>query len=193
MTTDNDTPAVAILGSLFASVAANVSGTPVETSMEEEFVDNDNLTLGNNDDYTLSDKMVHYCGGQILQVHWSACKAVLAFYYAGLRVSKGKTTKSKSLTLNISTRMLVIFSVTPSRRRKNPCLPTLFGVTTTTPQGQKFAGILLVQYFPKELVTMKSGRGFHESCNEVYVKAYCLGMANAKFRGGALKYHCRGD
>ena len=36
---------------------------------------------------------------------------------------------------------------------------------------------------------MKSGHGFHGSCNEVYVKAYRLGMANAKFRGGgAPKY-----
>jgi hypothetical protein len=35
---------------------------------------------------------------------------------------------------------------------------------------------------------MKSGRGFHESCNEVYVKAYRLGMANAKYRDGAPKY-----
>ena len=97
MTTDDDTPAAAIVGGSFASVTANVGGTHVGTSMEEELVDkNYDLTLGDNDDYTLSDKMVHYCGGQILQVHWRACKAVLAFY-AGSRVSKGKTMKKHEM------------------------------------------------------------------------------------------------
>jgi hypothetical protein len=35
---------------------------------------------------------------------------------------------------------------------------------------------------------MKSGRGFHESCNEVYVKAFCEEMSTAELRNGALKY-----
>jgi hypothetical protein len=35
---------------------------------------------------------------------------------------------------------------------------------------------------------MKSGRGFHESCNEVYVKAFCEEKSTAKLRNGALKY-----
>ena len=29
--------------------------------------------------YSLSDKMVHYFGGEILPEHWNACKAVLVF------------------------------------------------------------------------------------------------------------------
>jgi hypothetical protein len=40
-----------------------------------------------DDDYTLSDKMVHYVGGHITQDHWYACKAVLAFH-AGCAVCK---------------------------------------------------------------------------------------------------------
>jgi len=35
---------------------------------------------------------------------------------------------------------------------------------------------------------MKSGRGFHESCNEAYVKAFCEEKSTAKLRNGALKY-----
>ena len=35
---------------------------------------------------------------------------------------------------------------------------------------------------------MKSGRGFHESCNEVYVKAFREEMSTAKLRNGTLKY-----
>ncbi len=42
---------------------------------------------------------------------------------------------------------------------------------------------ILLPLFPKDLVTMKSGRGFHESCNEVYVKAYREEMSKLKVRG----------
>ncbi len=54
------------------------------------------LTLDVTDEYSLSEKMVHYCGGQILQVHWAACKAVLAFF-AGSRVSKSKASKKPEM------------------------------------------------------------------------------------------------
>ena len=200
MTTDDDTPAAAILGGSLASVTANVGGTPVGTSMEEEFVDNYDLTLGDNDDYTLSDKMVHYCGGQILQVHWSACKAVLAFY-AGSRVSKGKTVKKhemEKICLEIYYTAIEELDVEHfdkdardffchSFQKKEEPMPAHSLWRYYYDSRAKIRRDLL-QYFPKELVTMKSGRGFHESCNEVYVKAYRLGMANAKYRDGALKY-----
>ncbi len=34
---------------------------------------------------------------------------------------------------------------------------------------------------------MKSGRGFHETCNDVYIKAYRLEVSKLKFRG-VIKY-----
>ena len=45
----------------------------------------------------------------------------------------------------------------------------------------------LLPLFPKDFVTIKSGRGFHESCNDVYAKAYRDEMAKMK-RGPVLKY-----
>jgi hypothetical protein len=45
----------------------------------------------------------------------------------------------------------------------------------------------LLPLFPKDFVTMKSGRGFHEACNDVYVKAYHDEMAKMK-HGLVLKY-----
>jgi hypothetical protein len=45
----------------------------------------------------------------------------------------------------------------------------------------------LLPLFPKDFVTMKSGRGFHESCNNVYIKAYRDEMAKMK-RGSLPKY-----
>jgi hypothetical protein len=41
--------------------------------------------------------------------------------------------------------------------------------------------------FPKDFVTIKSGRGFHKSCDDVYVKAYRDEMSKVK-RGAVLKY-----
>ena len=58
---------------------------------DDDFVDNYEMLTGDNDQDTLSEKLVHHCGGAILPVHWTACKAVLAFH-AGSGVSKLKTT-----------------------------------------------------------------------------------------------------
>ena len=38
----------------------------------------------------------------------------------------------------------------------------------------------VMPFFPKDMVTMKSGRGFHESCNKVFVKAYREGLVKTK-------------
>jgi hypothetical protein len=47
----------------------------------------DNYDLDNSDDYTLSEKMVHYIGGHVTPDHWLACKACLVFM-AGCMVCK---------------------------------------------------------------------------------------------------------
>jgi hypothetical protein len=47
---------------------------------DEEFTDNYEMMTGNNDHYSLSEQLVQHCGGAILPVHWTACKAVLAFH-----------------------------------------------------------------------------------------------------------------
>ena len=160
-TADDDTPvAPGVQDDSFASLPANIGGTAplgagTRTMEEEEFVDNYDLTLDNNDEYSLSDKMFHYCGGHILQVHWSACKAVLAFY-TGSRVSKSKTSKKPEmerecfeiyynaiedeLDVDHFNKDAREFFLTLSRRRRNPCLLTLFGGITTTPR-PNFAGM----------------------------------------------------
>ena len=38
----------------------------------------------------------------------------------------------------------------------------------------------MMPFFPRDMATMKSGRGFHESCNEVFVKAYREGLVKTK-------------
>ena len=57
------------------------------------FVDNNRLSTGGDndkqqeDDFSLSEKMVHYLGGHVSPEHWTACKAVLVFY-AGAETCK---------------------------------------------------------------------------------------------------------
>ena len=38
----------------------------------------------------------------------------------------------------------------------------------------------VMPFFPRDLATMKSGHGFRESCNEVFVKAYREGLVKTK-------------
>ena len=40
-----------------------------------------------------------------------------------------------------------------------------------------------IPVFPKDLVSMKSGRGFHESCNAVYATAYRQELLKVNIRG----------
>ena len=45
--------------------------------LNENFVDNYSLDADDGGEYTLCQKMVHYCGGHIAVEHLAACKAVL--------------------------------------------------------------------------------------------------------------------
>jgi hypothetical protein len=64
-----------------------------------DFVDNYDMVDGSNDDeYTLSEKMVHYVGGHVMPEHWVACKAVLVFH-------AGYTTSSKLPVMTKSSKL----------------------------------------------------------------------------------------
>ncbi len=54
-----------------------------------EFVDNYNMDCGSSDDddFTLSEKMVHYLGGHVVPEHWTACKATLVSLRVRVQVS----------------------------------------------------------------------------------------------------------
>ncbi len=44
------------------------------------------------------------------------------------------------------------------------------------------------QYIPRNLANMRSERGYHEICKEVYVKAYCQEMSALRLKNGTAKY-----
>ena len=163
------------------------------------FIDNYNLDCEGGDDYTLSQKMVHYCGGIILSEHWAACKAVLCFQ-AGASTSK----------LNSMTKLVKEAACLELYKASNAALDPLnfcdgsraFFLRSFRKKDEPVSAEhlyryyldsrlkmrnLIIPFFPKDLVTMKSGKGFHESCNAVYVKAYRQEMAKSTHRG-APKY-----
>ena len=141
-----------------------------------EFLDNYDLDAEGGDEYTLGQKMVHYCVGIITQSHRIACKACLAFF-AGAATSKILTTTKppkeasclqvyllgaiNPLNDSISTWTPRFSFVTPFRRRMN------YQHTISKVRNQ------VLPFFPNDLVSKKSGRaGFHETCNKVYINAY---------------------
>ena len=163
------------------------------------FIDNYDLDCEGGDDYTLSQKMVHYCGGVILSEHWSACKAVLCFH-AGATTSKmNSMTKLVKETACLQLYKASIAALDPisfcdgsrafflrSFRKKDEPVTAEHLYRYYLDSRLKMRN-LIIPFFPKDLVTMKSGKGFHESCNDVYVKAYRQEMAKSTHRG-APKY-----
>ena len=73
-------------GQSVSPVTGTILDVPV-TADTENFIDNYDLDAEGGDDYTLCQKMVHYCGGHIVPEHLPACKAVLVFN-AGCAISK---------------------------------------------------------------------------------------------------------
>ena len=151
----------------------------VAEPFDEEFVDNYEMLTGNNDQYSLSEKMVHHCGGAILPVHWCACKAVLAFY-AGSGVSKLKTTTKanrESACLELYYNTIESLDDTHfdkasrdyfcnSFQKKDEPMPA-HSLYRYYHDSRASVRNQVLPFFPKELVTMKRGRGFHETCNDV--------------------------
>ena len=89
-------PPVATASGPPTAIGGTILDVPAEAAVfDQEFLDNYDLDVEGGDKYTLSQKMVHYCGGITTQSHWIACKACLAFF-AGAATSKMLTSHDKS-------------------------------------------------------------------------------------------------
>ena len=160
-----------------------VPPTGENVGVHDNFQDKYHLDDG-GDDYTLCDKMVHHCGGGIVREHWAACKAVLVFY-AGDRLSKlSSMTKSGK-----EAAMMQLYTCAIAELDEVHFGDSVrhFFSRSFQKKEEPLTGVALYRYyldscpkmrnhllplFPKNFVSMKSGRGFHETCNAVYTKAY---------------------
>lgn len=159
---------------------AHGGGRPAST-----MVDNYDLEESTgDDDYTLSDKMVHYVGGYITQDHWHACKAVLAFH-AGCAVCKlSPMTKVNMQNMCLEAYKAAVadldqlhfgsdaraFFLSSFRKREDAM--TGESLYRYFQDSRNKMRSILVPLLPPEFMTMKSGRGFHETCKEVIIKEF---------------------
>ena len=85
-------PPVATAGGPPTATGGTILDVPTEAAvLDQEFLDNYDLDVEGGDEYTLGQKIVHYCNENITQSHWIACKACLSFF-AGAATSKMLTT-----------------------------------------------------------------------------------------------------
>ena len=79
------------------SASPVTAGTTIDVPVigdAENFTDNYyDLDAEGGDEYTLCQKMVHYCGGHIVTEHLPACKAVLVFHAGGAICKLSSMTK----------------------------------------------------------------------------------------------------
>lgn len=182
-----------------ANVGTNVNQHDSVDAGVNNFVDNYDLLMGgkggNFDKYSLSDQMVHFCGGHISRVHLTACKAVLAFY-AGSSVTK-LSQMTKKLREAACLRIYMNAVDELDDEHFDGDAKDFFKSSFLKTNEPLLAASLYRYYldsrckirnhmlplFPKDLVKMKSGHGFHETCNKVYVTAYRHEMASVQKKG----------
>ena len=191
--TNENLPPVATAGGPPTATGGTILVVPAEAAaFDQEFLDNYDLDAEGGDDYTLSQKMVHYCGGNITQTHWIACKACLEFF-AGASTSKMlTTTKSLKEALCLQIYLNAIDALDDmhfdvgaksffrhSLQKKDDPMNAVSVYRYYQDTRLRIRNHVM-PFFPKDMVTMKSGRGFHESCNKVCVKAYREGLVKTK-------------
>ena len=190
MSTENLPPVTTARGPPTAT-GGTILDVPAEAAVfDREFLDNYDLDGEGGDDYTLSQKLVHYCGGNITQTHWIACKACLAFF-AGAATSSKMLTTTKALKEASSLQIYLgaldalddahfamvdakVFFRHSLQKKDEPMTPV--SVYRYYQDTRLRIRNHVLPFFPKGLVTMKSGRGFHETCNKVFIKAYREGL-----------------
>jgi hypothetical protein len=140
--------------------------------------------------------MAHYCGGAITQDHWPACKAVLCFH-AGAATSKlSAMTKVLKEAAMLELYLSSIDRLDPLvfcdgsraffkrsfRKKEEPVSPEHLYRYFLDSRRNMLRNVT-ISLFPKDLVSMKSGRGFHESCNTVYATANRQELLKVNIRG----------
>ena len=149
-------------------------------------LDNYDLEEENLDDdqYTLLDKIVHYVGGQIFPVHWNAVKIVLVFK-AGCEVAAMHTmTKACMQSHCLDKYVNLVSHLDPvyfskasqafflSSMRSKDFPMTGDSILRNFGDYRKKMRSLIIPVVGSTFVTMKSGKGFHETCNDFIVTVY---------------------
>lgn len=181
---DEDEEEEDIYGPPPGNVPTSVVLGGAEDAPEDDHIDNYDMLDDVDDEYTLSEKMVHYLGGHVMPEHWTSCKAVLVFH-AGASISKLATmTKESRDTATLEAYHLALSALDTSHFSPNALrfFRHMYRDKTKPINGlsvwRSYQGCrkemrnVILPLFPTDFNTMKSGRGFHETINAVITKEY---------------------
>jgi hypothetical protein len=164
-------------------ISINIAAEP--NTDNSAFIDNYRLSAGANDDeFTLSEKIVHYLGGHVAPEHWTACKAVLVFH-AGVETCKlAVMTKQDKEAACLTAYNEAIDNLDPmyfcanaikffrhSFKKKDEPM-TAYPLYRYYSDSRREMRSTLIPLFPRDFHSMRSGKGFHDTCNDVFVSAY---------------------
>jgi len=144
----------------------------------------DDYKLDDDDGRTLSEKMVHYVGGNVTPEHWVACKAVLVFH-AGSTTSKlpvmakasklaacltAYNTAIDALDRNIFSAEACNFFLHSFRKKDKAMTPeALYRYYMDSRSKMRSC---IIPLLPSNYNKMKSGKGFHDTFNDLFVQQY---------------------
>ena len=158
---------------------------PLEVAAEPEddcFIDN--YAINDEHDNSLSERIVHYVGGYVQREHWAACKATLAFH-AGAITSKSVVTNKASMEQYCLTTYNSLVSSLDStffgddarafflhsfKKKDQPM--TAHALYRYYNDSRSKMRSVIIPLLPANYATMKSGKGFHETFNQVFVNAF---------------------
>lgn len=174
-----------------------IPGISSETEASD-FVDNYELDGADESDYTLSEKMVHYLGGRVMPEHWVACKAVLVFHAGSMTSKLPPMTKSLKLAACLRAYTTAIDSLDRNHFCAEACSFFLHSFRkkdeAMTPEAlyryyldsRSKMRSCIIPLLPSDFNKMKSGKGFHDTCNDAFVQQFRNEIMKVKKGCGTL-------
>jgi hypothetical protein len=150
-----------------------------------DFVYKYDMNGSNDDKYTLNEKMAHYIGGHVMPEHWVACKAALVFHGRWLHHQQAPCNdKTSKLAASLKAYTKAIDSLDRNFLCANAC--SFFShsfrkkVEAMMPKAlysyfmDSFSKMrsCIIPLLPSDFNKMKSGKGFHDTCNDAFVQQY---------------------
>jgi len=167
------------------SISLNVPVEPASNLDNDDsvFVDNYHLSTSgeDEDEFSLSQKIVHYLGGHVAPEHWTACKAALVFHAGAATCKLAVMTKQSKEAACLAAYNAAIDNLDPMhfspdaikffrhsfKKKSEPMGP--YAVYRYFSDSRRDMRATLIPLFPKDFHSMRSGKGFHDTCNDVFV------------------------
>ena len=147
----------------------------------DDFVDNYTIEDEHN---SLSQQIVHYVGGYVQQEHWVACKATLVFHAGALTAKSVVTNKAAMEQYCLKTYQRLVASLDANffsdnarnfflhsfKKKDQPM--TAHALFRNYNDSRCHMRSAIIPLLPRNFSSMPSGKGFHETFNNIFVNAF---------------------